>query len=114
MTFFPKDYSLKKPNEIILHENDNRLDFRPHKLRLGTPSDNTKDAHDNGKYDGTQKERVKCTSYINGVVEKEHNSQMNAVNYLKSIGFEKATCSSICQVLSGKCKTAYGRTWKRV
>ena len=54
MTFFPHKWSNKKLDEMVLHEDDNRLDFRPHKLRLGTHSENTKDAHDNGKYGGTK------------------------------------------------------------
>lgn len=52
-TFFPEKWDNKKTDEIVLHEDDDRLDFRPHKLRLGTQSENITDAHDNGKYDGT-------------------------------------------------------------
>jgi hypothetical protein len=48
-TFFPVEYSEKKKGEMILHENDDRLDFRPHKLRLGTASENVKDSYYNGK-----------------------------------------------------------------
>jgi len=112
MTFYPEEYANKKSNEMVLHEDDDKLDFRPHKLRLGTPSENTKDAYENGKYDGKKTSRMKCVSYIHGELEKEHDSQRDAVSYLKSLGFEKASKGSICDALSGKLKTVYGRTWK--
>jgi hypothetical protein len=112
MTFYPAEYANKKPNEFILHEDDDKLDFRPHKLRVGTRSDNTKDAHDNGKYDDKQKARQKCMSYIDGVLEKEHDSQHDAVKYLKSLGYDKASQGNISLVLSGERPTAHDRTWK--
>jgi hypothetical protein len=112
MTFFPKEWAAKKPDEMVLHEDDDRMDFRPHKLRLGTHSDNTTDAHYNGKYDGSKSARMKCASYIEGVLEKEHTSQTDAMKYLKSIGYEKATVASISMTISGKQNTSYGRTWK--
>ena len=118
LTFFPEQYATKKPNEVIMHEDDDRSDFRPHKLRLGTKSDNTTDAHDNGKYDGTKSVRMKCASYIDDVLEKEHNSQHDAVRYLKTIGYDKAQCSKIGQALNafreGKIVTRYGRTWQTI
>ena len=112
MTFFPEEYATKKSNDIVLHENDNKLDFRPHKLRLGTHSDNTKDAYDNGCYDGTKSVRMKCASYIEGIYEKEYDSQSDAMRYLKSNGYDKARVSPISMALSGERKTAYGRVWK--
>lgn len=116
LTFFSDKYDTRKPNEVIMHEDDDRSDFRPHKLRLGTKSDNTIDAHDNGKYDGTKSARMKCASYIDGVFEKEHNSQHDAVRYLKMNDHDKAQCSKIGQALSsfreGKVVTRYGRTWQ--
>jgi hypothetical protein len=114
MTFFPEKYINKKPGEMILHENDDRQDFRPQKLRLGTQSDNMKDAHDNGKHHGKQSERMRCASYIDGVLETEHISQEEASRYLKKIGYDKATHSGIGHVLSGGRKTAYGRTWEKI
>jgi len=118
-TFFPDEYASKKPGEMILHEDDDRLDFRPHKLRIGTRSENGQDAHKNGKHDGTNSVRVKCASYINDVFEKEYESQSDAVRYLKSIGFNKAFDRNIGKALSfkrksGESKTAYGRTWKLI
>jgi hypothetical protein len=112
-TFFPEEYASKKPHEIVLHNEDDKLDFRPHMLRLGTHSDNGIDAHDNGKHDGTKTARMKCASYINGVFEKAHESQYDAEEYLKSIWFEKASQRNICVALGGRQKTAYGRVWKK-
>jgi len=111
-TWFPDLYAAMKPEELILHENDNRKDFRPEKLRIGTQSMNMKDAHDNGKYDDTSIERKKCASYINGVLEKEYISQSDAANYLQSHGWPKADPGNISKALSGIYKSAYNRTWK--
>jgi len=114
MTFFPEEYANKKPDEIILHEDDDRLDFRPHKLRLGTHSDNSIDAYNNGKYDGSKRERMKCVSYIDGVYEIMHDSQSDAAKYLRHIGYKKASFGSISNALTDKRKSAYDRTWKRI
>ena len=114
MTFFPEKYVARKLGEIVLHEDDDKLDFRPHKLRLGSQSDNRKDAYDNGKYDGTKSSRFKCASYINDVLEQEYESQNDAERYLKSKGYKKASCANIRSALNGTYNTAYGRTWKRV
>jgi len=116
MTFFPDEYNMRRSNENILHEDDDKLDFRPHKLRLGTQSENTKDAYENGKYEGTKSERMKCASYIDDVFEKEHESQHDAVKYLKSIGYDKASRSGVRQALASyrdeKIIIRYGRTWR--
>lgn len=116
MTFFPEEYANKKPDEMILHEDDNKMDFRPHKLRIGTKSDNGVDAHNNGKYDGTKSKRMKCSSYIDNILEKEYESQSDAERYLKSIGFEKASKGKINEALrayrEGETIRRYGRTWK--
>ena len=114
MTFFPDEYAAKKPCEIVLHEDDDKLDFRPHKLRLGTNRDNGIDAYDNGKHDDAVTARMKCASYINGILEKQHLSQSDAVEYLRSIGFKNAKHHNISTVLSGDRNTAYGRTWKKI
>jgi hypothetical protein len=114
MTFFPEEYANKKPDEMILHEDDDPLDFRPHKLRIGTRSENMIDAHNNGKYDGTKSTKIKCVSYINGVYEIMHDSQDDAVKYLRHIGYKKASNSAISKALNPKYTTnfAYDRTWK--
>jgi len=114
MTFFPEEYANKKQNENVLHEDDDRLDFRPHKLRLGTRSENTIDAYNNGKYDGTKSARMKCVSYIDGVYEIMHDSQSDAVKYLRHIGYKKASFGNIGWALNGKRKSAYDRTWKKI
>jgi hypothetical protein len=112
-TFFPEEYAAKKPGEIIMHEKDDKLDFRPHTLRIGTHSENGIDSHDNGKRDGTKTARMKCISYINGVLEKEHRSQAYAERYLKSIGFINASAGNISNAIIGTLQSAYGRTWER-
>jgi hypothetical protein len=114
--FFPEEYANKKPNEIVLHEDDDPLDFRPHKLRLGTRTENAIDAHNNGKHDGTKSTRMKCVSYIDGVYELMHDSQRDAAKYLRHIGYKKASVGNISTVLNDNRKSdfAYDRTWKRV
>lgn len=114
MTFFPEEYASKKTEEMVLHEDDDKLDFRPHKLRLGTRSENTLDSYSNGKYDNTKSSRSRCASYINGVFEKEHESQSDAAKYLKTIDYEKASGSAVNNVLKGVQKTAYDRVWKSI
>ena len=115
-TFFPDEYAMKKSDEMILHENDDPMDFRPHKLRIGTKSDNGIDAHNNGSFDGKKTMRVKCTSYINGIFEKEYESQDAAAKYLKSQGYMKASQGNISQALiasrDGKILVKYDRSWK--
>lgn len=111
-TFFPEEYAIKKPEEIVKHIGDNKLDFRPHMLQIGSRSENAIEAHDNGCYNDNKTARMKCSSYIKGVLEKEHLSECEAERYLKSCGFEKADRGNICKALSGNRKSAYGRTWK--
>lgn len=113
--FHPKLWDTKKSEENVLHKDDDKEDFRPHKLRLGIDSDNVKDAHNNGKYDGTKSVRMKCASYIDGVLEKDdYISLTDAVEYLKSKGYPKASHGNISNALSGKYKTMYGRTWQKI
>jgi len=114
MTFFPEEYANKKPDEMILHEDDDPLDFRPHKLRIGTQSENIIDSYNNGKRDGTKTARMKCVSYIDGVYELMHDSQDDAVKYLRHIGYDKASNGRISDMLNPESKRnyAYGRTWK--
>lgn len=115
-TFFPYEYAAMKPGEMILHADDDKMDFRPCKLRIGNRNENAKDAHYNGKYDGKKTVRVKCASYVDGVFEKEYESQSDAERYLKTIGFEKATYVLIGKALEayrdGKDVKRYKRTWK--
>ncbi|AGE51348.1 hypothetical protein PBCVCVG1_930L [Paramecium bursaria Chlorella virus CVG-1] len=112
--FHPELWSAKDPEEIVRHEDDDKEDFRPHKLRLGTHSDNSNDSHTNDKRNGTKTTRMKCTSYINGDHEMDHLSQHHAVEYLKIKGYSKASQNGISKALSNKYKTAYGRTWKKI
>ncbi|AGE53073.1 hypothetical protein PBCVFr5L_109L [Paramecium bursaria Chlorella virus Fr5L] len=115
--FHPELWKAKKPEEMVCHEDDDKEDFRPHKLRLGTNSDNVKDSYANGKRDGTKSARMKCASYINGVFEKDdYISLSDAAEYLKSNGYPKASVGGISMVLSDnyKNKSAYGRTWQKI
>ncbi|AGE48756.1 hypothetical protein PBCVAP110A_259R [Paramecium bursaria Chlorella virus AP110A] len=98
----------------VLHKHDNKFDFNPEHLRLGTQAENVKDAYDNGKRDGAKTARMKCASYINGILEKEFESQEDAAEYLRDNGHKKAGHSNISSALSNFRKSAYGRTWKRV
>ena len=98
---------------LVLHKHDDKTDFRPENLRLGSRSENANDAYDNGKRDGAKTARMKCASYINGILEKEFGSQEDAAEYLRDNGYEKAQQSNISLALSGN-KLTYGRTWKRV
>lgn len=118
-SWFPEEFEEMKPGEMILHNDDDKLDFRPHMLRIGTCSENGMDAYDNGKFDDKTTSRKKCASYINGVLEKEHESQHDAMRYLRANGHPKARQSSISEALNtttkyGESKINYGRTWKYV
>jgi hypothetical protein len=116
MTFFPNEYAAKKSGEMVLHEDDDKMDFRPHKLRLGTHSVNAVDAHKNGKYEGMKTDKMRCISYIKGIFEKEHDSQHDAELYLKKLGYDKASFTNIGKALSSSEKVIkrYGRTWEKV
>ena len=103
---------------MVLHENDDKLDFSPNKLRLGTGSENAADSYKNGKRDGTKTAWMKCTSYIDDVFEKHYESQSDAVRYLKTQGYLRASYAHISKALAaykdGKVIVRYGRTWKLV
>lgn len=114
MTFFPDEWNAKNTDEVIKHVGDNKLDFRPHKLHLGTQSENMLESYVNGKRNDAKSARVRCASYINDVLEKVHESQGAAEKYLKLIGYEKAAQSNISLSLSGHRTTAYDRSWKYV
>lgn len=118
MAFFPEEYATKQTKEIVKHVGDNKLDFRPHMLQIGTHAENSTEAHDNGCYDGKKSTRSKCVSYVDGVFEKEHESQSDAMRYLKSIGLEKAAVQGINKALAeyrkGEILIRYKRTWKLV
>lgn len=116
--FFPDEYASMKTDEIILHKNDDKMDFRPQMLRIGSASENLLDAYNNGRRDGGMSSRTKCVSYLNGILEKEYDSQADAERYLKSIGYIKANQGSINTALkkslSGYIKFRYDRTWEYI
>lgn len=111
--YYPDEYASMKTGEMILHKFDDTLDFRPHVLRIGTMSENAKDAHDNGCYNGAKTSRISCVSYVNGVLEKHHDSLEDAEKYLRTNGYLKADYSAIGKILKIKDKVLirYGRTW---
>ncbi|AGE56813.1 hypothetical protein ATCVNEJV2_1006R [Acanthocystis turfacea Chlorella virus NE-JV-2] len=111
MTFRPEEYATKRLDFIILHENDDRLDFRPSKLRWGTPPENTMDAHNNGKFDGKKKARKPVASYINGEFEREHEGLHAAERYLKENGYPDAN-HFVVSYASENDVIRYDRTWK--
>lgn len=112
MTFRPEEYACKKLNFIILHEDDNKLDFSPLKLRWGTRPENGFDAYKNGKHDGTKTSKKTVASYINGVFEKNHESLCEAERYLKD-EYKKANRDTITRAIENGWPV-YGRTWKLV
>jgi hypothetical protein len=117
-TFFPSEYENMKNGDMILHKEDNKSDFRPHMLRVGSCSDNTTDAHNNGSFSSKKTERTSCASYINGIFEKLHNSQEDAIKYLISKGYTKASRTGIRRSLEnsleGKLTISYGRSWNKM
>lgn len=111
-TFYPAEYAAMKSNEMILHKYDDKLDFRPHVLYIGNASKNGKDAHVNGKYDGTKSSRMLCCSYVNDTFEKRYESQEDAVKYLREIGYFSASKGNISNAIkSNKSIKIYDRTW---
>jgi len=113
-TWFPDLWSNKKSNDVVCHRFDNKLDFRPENLYLGTFSKKGKDAHDNGRFDGGKSKRRGCNSYVNGEFEKHHTSIHAAGEYLKNIGFTQKKYSSIGLALDSKTgdkPVFFGRTW---
>jgi hypothetical protein len=122
--FFPEEYAKmvaennslpSRDQKLILHKEDDRKDFRPHMLRVGTRRDNAKDARANGKYMGTKSDCRGCVSYINGVLEHKFQSMKEAARYLKANGYEKASGGCISYALTkyenNVVSECYGRTW---
>jgi hypothetical protein len=111
-TFRPDEYNALQPGEMILHENDDRMDCRIDKLRVGTQSQNGRDAHDNGKYDGTKTQRRSCVAR-KGDETQPFESLTEAVEWLRTKEHKKASLGHISECLNGTGtrKTAYGYTW---
>jgi hypothetical protein len=96
-----------------MHINDDKLDFRPSHLSLGTSSDNLLSAYANGRRDNAKDTRKPIISYIDGVFETEHESLKNAEDYLKGKGYPSAGRKNIRYGLNNDV-VRYGRTWKFV
>ena len=98
--FCPEKIKYKKDGEIILHKNDNKLDFSPENLYFGSYPQNGIDAHDNGSFDGTLTERKSCVArLLDGTLVKRFDSRADAADWLISQGFEKAIRASITMVI---------------
>jgi len=108
-TFRPEEYDAMKEGEMILHEDDERMDCRIDKLRVGTASENGRDAYDNGKHDGTKTARKPCVAR-QGEWSKPFDSLAEAVEWLQD-DHKKAHHGPISKCLNGNRKTAYGYTW---
>ncbi|AGE53689.1 hypothetical protein ATCVGM07011_885L [Acanthocystis turfacea Chlorella virus GM0701.1] len=111
MAFRPREYAAKLPGDIILHKNDDKLDFNPFHLRLGVSSENVTDAHNNGRYNGTKSARKHVVSYINDEFEKEHPSLRAAAIYLRENGYPLANSQNVW-IAKRDGIIRYNRTWK--
>lgn len=113
--FKPDKYQqlLANPELIIRHLDDNRYNFTPENLDLGTRPQNGHDAHNNGKHDGTKSARKPVASYKDGVFEQEHKSINEAVRYLQENDHPKANRRNIQAGIKTE-RIRYGRTWKFV
>jgi hypothetical protein len=111
-TFRNKEYKAMKSDEMILHKNDDRMDCRIDELRVGTASQNGRDAHDNGKHDGTKTARRPCVAHKGDWSSPPFKSLMDAVKWLQATTqYKNATKSNIIHCLNERQKTAYGFTW---
>jgi hypothetical protein len=112
--FYPDEYETKPDGHMICHKNDNRLDCSIDNLYIGSASDNTRDAHNNGKFDGTNRERSSCcgTDIITGE-KRQFDSLPDAVTWLRNNGYPKAAKSSISRCLHNTLNKTYGHTWHK-
>jgi len=110
-TFRSEEYKAMKEGEMILHKNDDRMDCRIDKLRVGTASQNRRDAYDNGKYDGTKSARRPCVAR-KGNESKPFESLADAVKWLQdTTEYKISNAGHISDCLNGNRKIAYGYTW---
>jgi hypothetical protein len=110
-TFRPEEYNAMQKGEMILHENDDKMDCRIDKLRIGIASNNMRDAYDNGKHDGKKSQRTPCVAQKDGKTYP-FKSQRDAVQWIRTkTCYKKASFGNISRCLNGTLKTAYGYTW---
>ena len=111
--WYPDLWENRNEDEMVLHKEDNKLDFRPENLRLGTGSENMEDSYDNGKRDGTKTARQACVAYIDDKeisFESIHDAAKYLVKHNEKLKFETAR-SGIHNNLN-KNKEYKGFTWK--
>ncbi|ABU43749.1 hypothetical protein AR158_C203R [Paramecium bursaria Chlorella virus AR158] len=114
--WYPDLWANRKPDDMVLHKHDNRLDFRPKNLYLGTGSKNVTDSYDNGKRDGTKSARQACIAYKNDEIIEEFESLSDAARYLEEhntyLTFNAAINSIRRTLKKNKNKEYKGFTWK--
>jgi len=112
--FYPDEYENKPDGHMVCHKNDNKLDCSIDNLYLGSASNNTIDAHNNGKFDGTNRERTKCYGIdILSGENRQFDSLPDAVIWLKNNGYPKAAKSSISRCINKQLNKTYGHTWHK-
>lgn len=110
-TFFPEEYAKLDEQNVVRHLDDDRTNFLLDNLEVGTRSLNTKEAHDNGKYDKKKSARKPVASHLDSVLEREFESHKEAVRYLQENGYPKANHRGInLGIKNGRMR--YDRTWK--
>ncbi|ABT14598.1 hypothetical protein NY2A_B199R [Paramecium bursaria Chlorella virus NY2A] len=116
-TFYPETFE-EYPNLKVLHLDDDPMNPVLSNLYLGTDSDNRKDAHDNGCYDGTPRERIPCFGIHkkSGDRTEKFESIHDAETWLRKNVNKKATFVNIsgCFTNPEKHKSAYGYVWYKL
>lgn len=110
-TFKPEEYKLMQKDECILHNDDNRLDCSINSLRIGSQSENRKDAYKNGRYNGCKSQYRKCVGYRNNE-RYEFKSLVDARDWLRINGYPNASSGHIIENIEKKLKITYGFIWK--
>ncbi|AGE54736.1 hypothetical protein PBCVKS1B_633R [Paramecium bursaria Chlorella virus KS1B] len=114
-TFNPDIYNNKSKKNIILHNNDNKMDCSITNLRIGTRSENGSDAHNNGKYDGTKTCRKPCVGIHKNTGKRvEFESLKDAEKWLMVNGYPKARYNNIRKSIQNKIKFAYDHIWQEL
>jgi hypothetical protein len=110
-TFKPEEYKLMQKDECILHNDDNRLDCSINSLRIGSQSENRKDAYKNGRYNGCKSQYRKCVGYRNNE-RYEFKSLVDARDWLRINGHPRASSGHITESMENNLKIRYGFVWK--
>lgn len=117
-TLFPEEYAARGI-KVVCHRDDDKTNFAPDNLYLGTAAENTSDSYKNGKHDGKGSAQRPVVSFVSGVFEKHHDSYADAERYLRELDpvkYSKAACQGIYQAIKSweeenKIRVKYHRTW---